>query len=109
MCAVSSAPRGRFLSLKDYVTGMGIIRVMDCGVPLLSRIQEENRRWLENARALSAGLAHTGELLTAATAIVAAAFVSFALADLVVIKPIGIGMGVAAVVDATAVRVSRTP
>ncbi len=39
----------------------------------------------------------------------AALFVSFALTDLVVIKAIGIGMGVAVVADAAVVRVSRTP
>ena len=67
---------------------MGVIRVMDYGVLLLSRIQEEYRRWPDNARAVSAGLQHTGGLITAAAAIMAAVFVSFALADLVVIKAI---------------------
>jgi putative drug exporter of the RND superfamily len=81
---------------------------MDYGVLLLSRIQEEYRRWPDNARAVSAGLEHTGGLITAA-AIMAAVFVSSALADLVVIKAIGIGMGVAVVVDATVARMSRTP
>jgi uncharacterized membrane protein YdfJ with MMPL/SSD domain len=100
----------RCLSLKDYVTGMGVIRVMDCGVLLLSRIQQEYRRWPpDNARAVSAGLRHTGGLITAAAAIMAAVFVSFALADLVVIKAICIGMGVAVVVDATVVLTWRTP
>jgi RND superfamily putative drug exporter len=88
---------------------MGVIRVMDYGVLLRSRIQEEDRRWPDNARAVSAGLEHTGGLITAAAAIMAAVFVSFALADLVVIKAIGIGMGVALVVDATVVRMLRTP
>ena len=41
---------GRCLSLEDYVTGMGVTRVMDYGVLLLSRIQEEYRRWPDNAR-----------------------------------------------------------
>ena len=60
MCAVSSAPGGLCLSLKDYVTAMGIIPVMDYGVLPLSRIQEEYRRGPDNARAVSAGLQHTG-------------------------------------------------
>jgi RND superfamily putative drug exporter len=88
---------------------MGVIRVMDYGVRLLSRIQEEYRRWPDNARAVSAGLQHTGGLITAAAAIMAAVFVSFALADLVVITAIGIGMGVAVVVDATVVRMLLVP
>jgi RND superfamily putative drug exporter len=55
---------------------------MDDGVLLLSRNQEEYRRWPENARAVSARLEHTGGLITAAAAIMAAVFVSFALAEL---------------------------
>ena len=82
---------------------------MDYGVRLLSRIQEEYRRWPDNARAVSAGLEPTGGLITAAAAIMAAVFVSFALADLVVITAIGIGMGVAVVVDATVVRMLLVP
>ena len=39
---------------------MGVTRVMHYGVLLLSRIQEEYRRWPDNARAVSAGLEHTG-------------------------------------------------
>jgi hypothetical protein len=46
----------RCLSLEDYVTGKGVTRVMDYDVLLLSRIQEEYRRWPDNARAVSAGL-----------------------------------------------------
>jgi hypothetical protein len=53
---------GRHLSLEDYVTGMGVTRVMDYGVLLLSRIQDGYRRWPDNARAVSAGLEHTGRL-----------------------------------------------
>ncbi len=82
MFAVPSAPGGRRLSLEDCVTGMGVTRVMDDGVLLLSRIQEEYRRWPDHARVVSAGLEHTGGLIAAAAAIVAAVFVSFALADL---------------------------
>ena len=61
---------------------MGVTRVMDYGVLLLSRILEEYRRWPDNARAVFAGLEPTGGLITAAAAIMAAEFVSFALADL---------------------------
>jgi RND superfamily putative drug exporter len=39
----------------------------------------------------------------------AAVFFGFALADLVVIKAIGIGMGIAVVVDATVVRMLLVP
>src|SRR5215831_8639725 len=46
----------------------------------------------------------TGRLITTAAAIMATVFFGFALADLVVIKAVGIGMGIAAMVDVTVVR-----
>jgi RND superfamily putative drug exporter len=47
--------------------------------------------------------------VTAAAAIMATVFFSFALADLVVVKAIGIGLGIAVVVDATVVRMLLVP
>jgi RND superfamily putative drug exporter len=82
---------------------------MDYGVLLLTRIQEEYQLGHDNARAVSAGLGHTGRIITAAAAIMAAVFFSFALADLVVVKAIGIGLGIAVVVDATIVRMLLVP
>ena len=82
---------------------------MDYGVLLLSRIREEYRRRHDNVAAVSAGLEHTGRIITAAAAIMAAVFFSFALGDLVVVKAIGIGLGIAVVVDATVVRMLLVP
>jgi putative drug exporter of the RND superfamily len=82
---------------------------MDYGVLLFARIREEYRRSGDNARAVAVGLERTGRLITAAAAIMAAVFFAFALADLVVIKAIGIGMGIAVVVDATIVRMLLVP
>jgi RND superfamily putative drug exporter len=82
---------------------------MDYGVLVMSRIQEEYRRRPDNAWAVSAGLERTGRIVTAAAAIMAAVFFSFGLADLVVVKAIGIGLGIAVVVDATVVRMLLVP
>ena len=82
---------------------------MDYGVLLLSRIREEYRQRGDNALAVGVGLERTGRLITAAAAIMAAVFFGFAMADLVVIKAIGIGMGIAVVVDATVVRMLLVP
>lgn len=49
----------------------------------------------DNERAVGAGLAHTGRPITGAAAIMAGVFFGFGLADTVVIKAIGIGMGIA--------------
>jgi uncharacterized membrane protein YdfJ with MMPL/SSD domain len=82
---------------------------MDYGVLLLSRIREEYRRSGDNTLSVGVGLQHTGRLITAAAAIMAAVFFSFGMADLVVIKAIGIGMGIAVVLDATIVRALLVP
>jgi RND superfamily putative drug exporter len=82
---------------------------MDYGVLLLSRIREEYLRTNDNTLAVGVGLERTGRLITAAAAIMAAIFFGFAMADLVVIKAIGIGMGIAVVLDATIVRALLVP
>lgn len=82
---------------------------MDYGVLLLARIREEYLRTGDNTLAVGVGLERTGRLITAAAAIMAAIFFGFALADLVVIKAIGIGMGIAVVLDATIVRALLVP
>jgi RND superfamily putative drug exporter len=82
---------------------------MDYGVLLLSRIREEYLRTNDNTLAVGVGLERTGRLITAAAAIMAAIFFGFAMADLVVIKAIGIGMGLAVVLDATIVRALLVP
>jgi len=82
---------------------------MDYGVLLLSRIREEYLRTGDNTLAVGVGLERTGRLITAAAAIMAAIFFGFAMADLVVVKAVGIGMGLAVVLDATIVRALLVP
>jgi RND superfamily putative drug exporter len=82
---------------------------MDYEVLLLSRIREEYERTGDNEQAVGAGLERTGRLITGAAAIMAGVFFGFGLADTVVIKAMGIGMGLAVVIDATLVRVLLVP
>ena len=82
---------------------------MDHEVFLLSRIREEYLRHGDNARAVSDGLANTGRVITAAAAIMIAVFSSFALADDVILKLMGIGLATAILVDATIVRMVLVP
>src|SRR5204863_5670826 len=82
---------------------------MDYEVLLLSRIREEYDRTADNEQAVGAGLERTGRLITGAAAIMAGVFFGFGLADTVVIKAMGIGMGLAVVIDATLVRVLLVP
>ena len=82
---------------------------MDYEVLLLSRIQEEYQRTGDNTRAVAEGLERSGRLITAAALIMVAVFVGFALADVVVIKSVGVGMAVAVALDATLVRALIVP
>jgi putative drug exporter of the RND superfamily len=82
---------------------------MDYEVLLLSRTQEEWERTGDNQRAVAAALGSTGRLITGAAAIMAAVFFGFGTANAVMIKEMGIGMGIAVVMDATVVRALLVP
>jgi RND superfamily putative drug exporter len=82
---------------------------MDYEVFLLSRVREEYDMTGDNTRAVAAALERTGRLITGAAAIMGAVFFAFGTADMVPIQAIGIGMGIAVVVDATIVRALLVP
>jgi putative drug exporter of the RND superfamily len=82
---------------------------MDYEVLLLSRIQEEYRRTGDNVAAVAMGLEKSGRLITGAAAIMVGVFLAFALADVVIIKSVGIGLTIAVLLDATLVRALVVP
>jgi RND superfamily putative drug exporter len=82
---------------------------MDYEVLLLSRMREEYDRTGDNVQAVAAGLERTGRLITGAAAIMAAVFFGFGLARSVIIQAVGIGIGIAVMVDATIVRALLVP
>ena len=82
---------------------------MDYEVLLLSRIQEEYQRTGDNTHAVAEGLERSGRLITAAALIMVAVFTGFALADVVIIKSVGVGMAIAVALDATLVRALIVP
>ena len=77
---------------------------MDYEVFLLTRIRE---RWLEhgdNDRAVAEGLVRSARVITSAAAVMVAVFLAFAIAGAPSLKEIGVGLGVAILLDATIVR-----
>ena len=82
---------------------------MDYEVLLLSRVREEYLRTGDNSEAVALALERTGRLITGAAAIMTAVFLGFGMAEVVQIQAIGIGMGIAVVVDATVVRTLLVP
>jgi len=77
---------------------------MDYEVLLVSRIHEEYVRTGDNTTGVASGLERTGRLITGAAAIMFTVFMAFGLADVVIIKAIGIGLAIAVAIDATIVR-----
>ncbi len=82
---------------------------MDYEVLLLSRMQEEYNRTRDNRYAVAEGLERIGRLITGAAAIMVGVFLAFALAQVVIIKAIGLGMAIAVAIDATLVRALVVP
>jgi len=82
---------------------------MDYEVLLLSRTHEEFERTRDNDRAVVASLAATGRLITGAALIMATVFFGFGVAHAVMVKEMGIGMGIAIVMDATVIRALLVP
>jgi RND superfamily putative drug exporter len=82
---------------------------MDYEVLLLSRMQEEYNRTHDNRHAVAEGLERIGRLITGAAAIMVGVFLAFSLADVVIIKAIGLGMAIAVAIDATLVRALVVP
>ena len=82
---------------------------MDYEVLLLSRIQEEYRRLGDNTAAVAEGLQRSGRLITGAAAIMVGVFAAFGLAEILIIKAIGLGMALAVAIDASIVRTLVVP
>ncbi|HET7028528.1 MAG TPA: MMPL family transporter [Candidatus Limnocylindrales bacterium] len=82
---------------------------MDYEVLLLSRIQEAWRRTGDNTEAVAEGLARTAGVITGAALVMVTVFAAFALAQVITIKSIGVGMAIAVFVDATIIRVLLVP
>jgi RND superfamily putative drug exporter len=82
---------------------------MDYEVLLVSRIHEEFAHTGDNTFAVAAGLERSGRLITGAAAIMLAVFLAFGLAEVVLIKAIGLGLAIAIALDATIVRALVVP
>jgi RND superfamily putative drug exporter len=82
---------------------------MDYEVFLLSRMKEQWDRTGNNQEAVARGLERSGRIVTSAALIVVVVAGSFAFADIVLIKALGIGMAIAVALDATVVRALLVP
>jgi RND superfamily putative drug exporter len=82
---------------------------MDYEIFLLSRVSEAYRRNGDNAGAVVEGLEKSGLIITGAAAILIVVAASFVLADVIVVKSIGLGLAIAIFMDVTIVRALVAP
>jgi uncharacterized membrane protein YdfJ with MMPL/SSD domain len=81
----------------------------DYEVFLISRIREEYDLGAETRVAVTRGLARTARVITAAAAIMVCVFLSVLLVGQIDVKEVGLGLGVAVLIDATIVRMVLVP
>lgn len=82
---------------------------MDYQVFLVSRMHEEWVRTGDNARAVRVGQAATGQVITAAAAIMVAVFLAFVVGGDRVIAEFGVGLAAAILLDALVLRTVLVP
>ena len=82
---------------------------MDYEVFLVSRMREEWDETHDNERAVSLGLAKTGRIVTAAGAVMFAAFMGFVAGSIVGLQQFGFGLAAAILIDVTIVRALLVP
>ncbi|MDQ6918383.1 MAG: MMPL family transporter [Candidatus Dormibacteraeota bacterium] len=82
---------------------------MDYEVMLLTRIQEVYRKTGDNSLAVAEGLERSGRIISGAAAIMIAVFLAFGLAQVLLIKAIGLGLATAVLIDATLMRMLIVP
>jgi RND superfamily putative drug exporter len=76
---------------------------------LLSRIKEEYDLRGVNDEAVAVGLQRTGRIVTATALLLALIYVAFATSGITVVKVLGLGLALAVLVDAFAVRLTLMP
>jgi putative drug exporter of the RND superfamily len=82
---------------------------MDYEVFLLSRMKEVYDRTGNNREAVARGLERSGRIVTSAALVVVVVAGSFASAEIVLIKALGLGVAIAVALDATVVRALLVP
>jgi RND superfamily putative drug exporter len=117
MTLVCQIPAGYPLGGHPYVDTVGAGAIfgvtfglsIDYAVFLIARMRERYEVDGDNRAAIEFGLEKTAGVITGAAAIMAAVFVSFALAPIATVSQMGVGLTVAILLDATVVRIVLLP
>jgi len=117
MSLVCQIPDGYPLGGHPYIDTVGAGAIfgvtfglsIDYAVFLIARMRERYEVDGDNRAAIAFGLEKTAGVITGAAAIMAAVFVSFAAAPIATVSQMGVGLTVAILLDATAVRIVLLP
>jgi len=117
MALVCKIPAGYPLGGHPYIDTVGAGAIfgvtfglsIDYAVFLIARMRERYEVDGDNRAAIAFGLERTAGVITGAAAIMAAVFVSFATAPIATVSQMGVGLTVAILLDATAVRIVLLP
>jgi RND superfamily putative drug exporter len=117
MALVCRIPPGYPLGGHPYVDTVGAAGIfgitfglsIDYAVFLIARMRERYDRDGDNRAAVAFGIEKTAAVITGAAAIMAAVFVSFAVAPIATVSQMGVGLTVAILLDATVVRIVLLP
>ena len=82
---------------------------MDYEVFLLTRVKELYDGNQDNTLSVAQGLEKTGSIITSAALLMVIVCGSFAFADIVIVKLLGVGLGVAIAMDASIIRALIVP
>jgi len=107
LLAFEPAPLDPTLPVLLFCTVFGLS--MDYEVLMLARMKEEYVRTGDNRWAVAEGLKRSGGLITGAAAIMVTVFAAFALARVIVVKAMGVGLALAVALDATLIRILIVP
>ncbi|MCC9706042.1 efflux RND transporter permease subunit [Streptomyces sp. MNU76] len=77
---------------------------LDYEVFLLARVKEHYDAWGDHREAIVEGIARTGRLITVAAGVFAISMAGLASSGITTLKMMGVGLGVAVLIDATLVR-----
>jgi trehalose monomycolate/heme transporter len=82
---------------------------MDYEIFLLSRIKERFDQTGDNRLAVSSGIQRTGWLITSAALLLAIVLGAFAMARIIFIQEVGVGLAIAVIMDSTLIRMLLVP
>jgi RND superfamily putative drug exporter len=114
---VCQVPAGYPLGGHPYIDTVGAGAIfgvtfglsIDYAVFLIARMRERYAIDGDNRAAIEFGLEKTAGVITGAAAIMAAVFISFAMAPIATVSQMGVGLTVAILLDATVVRIILLP